>query len=84
MQVLCIQSLSYPGYRIHVKKGEIYHPTFTGPQGVLWGGLDMWHRLEEFNPTDYAHVSLFIDLPSQEGVVFSKKVEEPVMAPFHS
>ncbi len=75
MQVLCIESCSRKDNKsIHVVKGEIYNSLLTKMLGKEWRGIDKWHKLEEL-PINPAHVSLFIDLPDQEGVIYSKQEE---------
>ena len=82
MQVLCIENGTLqPGHAVKLipKKGEIYNSIRIEPVGYVYKNLDMWHRLKELNPLDAAHISLFIELPSQEGQSFKK--EETVEIP---
>ncbi len=73
MKVLCIQT-SVPGAWCQDKaviKGEIYTSIDCKPLNQIYNGIDMWHFLEE--RTDQYHVSIFVELPGQEGVTFKKK-----------
>jgi len=83
MQVLCIQG-SYkqtPGCKDKpVIKGEVYNSLNVLSYGRTFNGIDAWHTLEERNTKgDKYHVTLFIELPSQEGQSFRK--EETVEIP---
>jgi len=78
MQVLCIEKGK--GYAILIpQKGEIYNSIKIVPQGFLHKNIDMWHDLKEGGDGDHFHISLFIDLPSEEGQSFKK--EETVEIP---
>ena len=77
MQILCIETQS--NSTSEVKKGTIYTSLRIFPTGVVYRGIDRWHKIEEINPMDDAHISLFIDLPSEEGQSFRK--EETVEIP---
>jgi hypothetical protein len=78
MQVLCIETQSGGSGSI-VEKGGIYTSYRCKPDGNIYRGVDMWHKLEEIDPKDIAHASLFVDLPSEEGQSFKK--EETVEIP---
>lgn len=81
MQVLCIETANPGKVQISMipQKGEIYDSYRIEAQGLFYKGVDAWHRLKELQPHEAAHVSLFIDLPSQEGQSFKK--EENVEIP---
>jgi len=81
-QVLCIETASTPtSYHMSLvpQKGEIYNAYKTESVGQKYKNIDMWHRLEEMLPKEAAHVSIFIDLPKEEGQSFKK--EETVEIP---
>ncbi len=82
MQVLCIKTAT-PDKRFIIsmipQKGQLYNSYRVEPQGLIWEGVDLWHRLEELKPEEAAHVSLFIDLPIEEEQSFKK--EETVEIP---
>lgn len=92
MQVLCIETTKpAPSEKCcdaPVIKGEIYNSINILPYGIIFKGIDAWHHLEERRDKgDRYHVSVFIDLPSQEGQSFKKEesVEFPQkLQPFYS
>ncbi len=75
MQVLCIETVKNTDIQEKVIKGNVYSSIVVKPIGLIYRNLDMWHYLKELKPETHAHVSLFVELPNQEGVVFSKKEE---------
>jgi hypothetical protein len=87
MQVLCIENhIHTHNPQISVTKGEIYTSIATGAVGLTWRGVDMWHTLEELGKDTVGHVSIFIDLPSEEAQSFKKEefVEIPQkLQPFY-
>jgi len=79
MKVLCIESVADPRYTMKVEKGKVYTAIGRWQTGCIFRGLDQWYSLEEFSSLEFAHVSLFIELPDLEGQEFSKKEELVVL-----
>ena len=76
MQVLCIGTPKPATGKLApvgqgILKGEVYTSLGCRSIGCYYQNIDMWHSLQD--RIDEFHVSLFIELPNQEGQVFSKK-----------
>lgn len=83
-QLLCIETTKIlPQNKCQdapIYKGEIYNSISVAPYGILYNGVDAWHHLEERkHKGDRYHISVLIELPSQEGQSFRK--EETVEIP---
>jgi len=75
MQVLCIET-GKGNAAFNVQKGNIYNSLLIEEINKVYKGIDLWHKIEE-SPVDIDryHVTIFVELPNEEGVVFSKKEE---------
>lgn len=77
MQILCIETSKTPPGRDEgkIQKGKMYTSTSCNPHGKVIRGVDMWYQLEETNKEFIHHISLFLPLPSEEGMTFEKRRE---------